>query len=266
MENHQDKREKKMSERNKKISALILSCKKQGENNRLATYITRDGIFQSVLYGGPKSKLKSLVQQFNSGTLFTYSDESKHTSKITDFDVKGYHLGIRNDIYKIYAANLACEIVMKTKCAGDSENAFVLLNAMLDGIDRSSEKESRLGLLRFLWRYTGLLGVQPDVTHCAECKEFLLSSSGGGFYSERHSGIICQECMSENDAEKSSGLFLDIHALTYLAAINELKPSKVRELIVPAESAYVMKSFLFSLMEKCVDTRLESLEGGRGIL
>ena len=75
-----------MGERNKSTKATVLSIKKSGENNRSVLFISPDeGLFYATLFGGPKSKLKSLIQNFYSGTLWLYEDEVKKTRKITDF-------------------------------------------------------------------------------------------------------------------------------------------------------------------------------------
>lgn len=255
-----------MGERNKTTQALILTMKASGENNRLVTYFSKeDGICQAMLFGGPKSKLKSLVQPFNSGTLYLYSDEIKKTTKINDFDVKNFQLDIRASLYKAMAANLACELVLKTKCAGDYQNAFTLLNAFLDGIDKSVEKEARLGTIRFLWRYIGLLGVQPDTHLCQDCAESLLSKEKDSFYIHSKNGFVCGECINHYTADNRI-IPCDKYALTYLSAINELKPGQVRSLEVSATSAYQMKNLVFSLISQACGTKLNSLQDGQNIL
>ena len=46
--------------------ATILALKQSGENNRSVTLLTpQDGIVYATLYGGPKSKFRSLVSPFN---------------------------------------------------------------------------------------------------------------------------------------------------------------------------------------------------------
>ena len=65
----------KMSERNLCTEVLILTVKNQGENNRVICALSPElGIFYAILYGGPKSKLKSLVQPFYSGKMWLYDD------------------------------------------------------------------------------------------------------------------------------------------------------------------------------------------------
>ena len=117
-----------MAERNKRMKSVILSLKESGENNRLVKVISAEnGIFNAMLYGGPKSRLKSLVQPFYSEILYIYSDESRNSIKITDFDAQNCHLSFRTSLLKSWAASFACELVLKTKCAGETEKAFVLL-------------------------------------------------------------------------------------------------------------------------------------------
>lgn len=259
-----------MGERNRETQGIIFSLRQHGEQNRIVTVLTPDqGIINCMLYGGPKSRLRSLVQPFNIGSLYLYTDNIKKSTKISDFDAKKIHMSLRENLYKSWAATLASEIVLKTKCAGDSKSAFILLSALLDGIDAVSEDEARLGMLRFLWRYLGLLGIQPDVRECISCGTSLLAKEHHVYFMENQNGFACADCFSysaERLQNESAMFSLDIHGLTYLAAINELTPGKVRELILPAESAYKLKRFLYHLIEKSCGTRLETLESGAGIL
>ncbi|MCQ2240584.1 DNA repair protein RecO [Treponema sp.] len=259
-----------MGDRNRETQGIIFSLRQQGEQNRIVTVLTPDqGIINCMLYGGPKSKLRSMVQPFNRGNLYLYTDNIKHSVKITDFDAKKIHMSLRENLYKSWAATLASEIVLKTKCAGDPQNAFILLSALLDGIDAVEEDEARLGMLRFLWRYLGLLGVQPDVRECISCGTSLLSKEHDISYIESLNGFVCSDCIpySGEKIMQEANLFkAEIHSITYLAAINELSPGKVRELILPAESAYRLKRLLYHLIEKSAGTKLETLESGAGIL
>ena len=259
-----------MADRNRETRGIIFSLREQGEQNRMVTILTPDqGLINCVLYGGPKSRLRSMVQPFNCGNLYLYTDNIKHSVKITDFDAKKIHLSIRENLFKAWAASLCAEIIMKTRCAGDPAGAFVLFSAFLDGIDAVNEDEARLGMLRFLWRYLGILGVQPDVRECISCGTSLLAKETEPSYIELQNGFVCGDCIpySSEQVRNEAGLFkIDIHGITYLAAINELPPGKVRELLLPAQSAYKLKRLLYHLIEKAAETRLETLESGAGIL
>ena len=236
-----------MGERNKRTDAVIVSVREQGENNRSVCVFSPDeGIFYATLYGGAKSRYRALVQQFHSGIIYFYDDEVKKNRKLTDFDVKKQHTSLRTSLYKFWAANLAAELLIKTKCAGDNKSSFVLFNALIDGMDAVDEKEARLGMLRFLWRYLGLLGVQPDAGHCASC--------GGipgrtNIYSPGINGFLCPDC-SLPLSKEDSPILLTKEALDYLEAINNETPAFVRRIELDTQSEYSLKSSLarFSLL------------------
>ena len=166
-------------QRNFITDALVLSVSPAGENNRSVCILSADrGILWGILYGGPKSKMRSLVSPFNRGKMYLYHDAVKKTVKITDFDVEKFHYSFRESLFKSWAASLACELVIKTKAAGSPEECWNLANGFLDGLDLCNEKAGKLGLIRFLWRYLGLLGVQPDTDACPDCQQkFLVKSN-----------------------------------------------------------------------------------------
>ncbi len=174
--------------------------------------------------------MRSLVQPFNSGILYTYEDKAKSQSKIMDFEVKNYHQGVKANLYKIWAANLASELVFKTKCGGEPKTAFLLLSAFLDGCDITDENNARLGTIRFLWRYLALLGVRPEPEKCG--KTFSLGNEAVG----------------------------------YLQALNTLSPAEVRALRLSAETVYQLKAAVFSLISEAVGDRLNTIETGYAIL
>src|SRR5574344_1030724 len=214
-------------------------------------------IFYATLYGGAKSK-------------------------ISDFDVTNCHPTLRTSLYKMWAANLAAELVLKTKGAGDDKGSYRLLSAYLDGIDASDENNARLGTIRFLWRYLGLLGVCPEVHYCVQCGKNLFSASSPSQASTAHvldtspanvmyfttlNGFVCGDCLqSFDDAGKKNGFVVSQDALTYLAAINDLSPGQVRSLSISASAAYEMKRLVFTLIENAACCKLKSLESGLGIL
>ena len=256
--------------RNNSMEATVLSLKQSGENNRSVCFLTPDqGIIYGTLFGGPKSKLKSLVSPFNKGTLYLYTDETKKTSKITDFDVKSFHLSFRENLFKTWAANLGAEILIKTKCAGSPSQAFVLYNGLLDGMELCDENDSRLGLIRFLWRYMWLLGIKPDTSECRQCgKSFLTGKlttdtiKYKAAYIESENGFVCEECTSMSDKR----FVLSRPSITYLEAISVLSPREVRSIVISGQTLIELKDFCYWLIENACSSSLLSLQSGIGIL
>lgn len=265
--------------RNIQKEALILSVKSSGESNRIVSFLTKDeGILTSILYGGPKSKLRSLVSPFNSGLLYLYNDESKHSSKITDFDVIKYHLTFRESLFKTWAATLAIEVVMTTKCGGSPNETFTMLNGFLDGLDLLDESHGQTGLIRFLWRYIGLLGVQPDSTQCRRCHRPFYSGnltnnalqykSGRALYSHSENGFVCTDCYraSFDNPEMHQYHQLSSKAVVYLQATSMCEPSVSRNMKLSEDEIANLKGFVYSLIESAVGTKIKTLHSGIGIL
>ena len=215
--------------------------------------------------------MRSLVSAMNSGIIYLYRDEVKNQTKITDFDVKNYHLSFRENLFKTYAASFATEILIKTKCAGSFSESWKIINGFLDGMVLSDENESRLGLVRFLWRYLSLLGIKPDSNHCCRCGLSLHSQKfSGESLSLRYNflplenGFSCPDCSVS--FEKKENFVLSKAAITYLAAISSLSPKDVRMISVSGASYLEMKQVVFYLIESACGTKLNSLESGLGIL
>ncbi|MCR4735651.1 MAG: DNA repair protein RecO [Treponema sp.] len=261
-------------QRSYSTSAVVVSIKPSGENNSSVTLVTPDkGIVYATLYGGPKSKMRSLISLWNSGIIYLYENQEKKQIKISDFDVKNYHSSFSSNLFKMYAASLAAEIVIKTRCAGSNDACWTLFSGFLDGLELSTEEQGRVGLIRFLWRYLELLGVQPDASHCGSCGSSFLNQEFATkeetYYNNIENNFICREC-SENvssDSKQNLRMFkINAEAVRYLAAISTLSPAEVRRMKISEESYAQMKNIVFFLIENTIESKLNSIETGMGIL
>ena len=267
-------------ERNFYTQALILSSRIFGENNRILTVLTPDkGIFDAILYGGRKSRLRSLASPFHTGTMWFYNDEAKHSIKITDFDVKKFRPSLHENLYKSMAAAFCSELLIKTR-GGNEDSQYsvlwVLTNGFLDGLELIDEKGAELGLIRFIWRFLAVQGEQPDVESCCVCDTPFDDSNeiGNGkknvlscvsYYDESKQGFLCRDCSAGIQA--SSYRFpLSGEACSYLRAVNNLSPKEVRQILLHTESVHQMHDVLMYLAEKCAGSKLYTLESGKGIL
>lgn len=254
--------------------AIILNIKLLGENNSTVTLLTPDsGIIYATLYGGPKSKMKSLISQFNSGNIWLYENPEKKQIKISDFEVTSYHLSFSQSLYKMYAASLAVEIIIKTHCAGSSEQGFLLLKGFLDGMDLCNEEQSRLGLIRFLWRYLQLLGIQPEINICDQCEKTFFNSlftiDSLFHYNIRGNNFVCNECFSQlqdSSLNNTKSFLLSYGALFYLYGITNFSPKEARSLKISKSEYEQIKQLVFFLIENNAGTKLNSIETAVGIL
>lgn len=249
----------------------MLSVKATAQDNRSVCVLTKDGIEYSTLFGGPKSRLCGSVSPWNSGTMFFYNNAEKQSSKITDFDVKKYHPTFRENLFKSFAAALAAEVVIKSKCGGSPQSAFVLLNGFLDGMDLCDEEKSRLGLLRFLWRYLDLLGVRPLTECCARCGNKFDFTSGNFsqnvLYSSAEGGFVCGECFSPGEGgTRKDAVRISANALFYLDAAGKENMAAARSLALESGDYNTLKSFLYEAVENALGLKLKTLVSGSGIL
>ena len=249
--------------RNFCATAIVLSLKTLGENNFLVTLQTKEkGIVFATLYGGPKSKLKSLVSLWNSGKVWLYENPEKNQIKISDFEVQNYHNSFSQNLFKMYAASLAAELSIKTKCAGSSEECFKIVSGFFDGMELCNEEQSRLGLIRFLWRYLELMGVQPSAHDCGGCGESFFDQQfenhNISYYNVNENCFTCSDC--------GGNIPIKTSAIKYLWAISVLQPAEVRKMQIDEESYLQIKQVVFFLIEHSLEQKLNSIETGVGIL
>lgn len=247
--------------RNSETEATVLALKQVGEQNRLVTLFTpKDGVITALLYGGPKSKLRAMVSPYHRGRIWLYTDSVKKSCKITDFDVQNFRPGIRENLFKTWAASLCAEIIIKTYAQGES--TYKLVQGFLDGLDIAQDQQARLGLLRFLWRYQCELGLQYNTATCIQCgallsgfapeEEAMPLQSGGGF--------LCPDCCKAGASKAALMKSLPIEGILYLQAIENSSPQEVRLLKIKQNTFNSLQGFLFERTAKCTDNRLKTLE------
>lgn len=258
--------------RSTSTSAIVLSLKPLGENNSSVTLLTPEsGIVYAVLYGGPKSRLRSLVSQWNSGKVWLYENPEKNQIKISDFEVANYHASFSQNLFKSYAASLAAELAIKTRCAGSTSQCFLLISGFLDGMELCDEQQSRLGLIRFLWRYLELLGIQPLTHVCSNCGRNILDSrfapNAFSYYNSMENSFICPECtVSSGSGHSENMISIQFNAVQYLSALTVLTPFEARKLSIDEETYGQIRQFVFFLIENSIDQKLNSIETGMWIL
>ena len=252
-------------------NALIFSVKPSKENQSTVCFLSQnEGISFATLYGGSKSRLKSLVSPWNSGTIYLSKSNTGSFFKINDFEPLKYHLSFREDIYKFLAASMAAEIVINTNCSASYEKSWYLLNGFLDGLDLCREKkQSELGLYRFLWKYLDLSGLKPETSFCSYCtKDFNTKSQNDNFsfFLKNEQNIVCSECFFHEFPEERDFIPIENKTLNYLNAITELKPEETRKIFLEEKNIQEIKHLIFYLIENINQKPLKTLETGKGIL
>ena len=253
--------------RNSSLQALVLSVRQFGEDNRIVKFLSKEkGIFDAVLYGGPKSKLRAYVSPYHFGKLWIYTDETKHSIKITDFEVIKYHPEIRENLFKTWCASFCAELLIKTDATGEYEKIWTLANGFLDGISVSSEDECRIAFLRFVWRYIGIMGLQCDIESCIHCGETLNPKihEQKFYYSIVENGFICNNCFSQQN--NNDEFELSSEAIIFLQAVTLLSPKEARSIPLHYSTTQQLHEFLTFLINRYTGCKLKTLEMSSGIL
>ena len=248
-----------MSARNLVYDALILRARESPGGSRILTLMTAQaGLVDVFVFGGPKSKLRSLAAPYASGRAFVYLDPVKDFQKLSDFDVRDSYPAIREDLERLWSAGLVAELLIKTSGGGgDYPQVLELALDCLAALEGSRKENAEAPILIFIWRLVNLLGIGPDPTACAICGAELRPSLGGA-YSFALESFLCPSC--EASAERI--VPLGTGALRWLSRSLELSFAEAERLVLLPETVETLKSLLFGLARRAAETPLASLASG----
>ena len=249
-----------MAERNKCVEAVILSLKDAGDKAQAVKVLcpTR-GVFSATLWGGGKSRQRQMVQPFYSGDLYIYEKGSAQPSSptIKEFDAKVFRPSLRESLEKTSVCWAVCELVAATECAGEAQRAYKLATAFLDGIEATPPDGSHASLLRFLRRYSSLLGLCQSTSSCAICGTSLSDEA----FVWQDEGFLCPHCA----ASRGKLLKLGGEALSYLRAVDTLPPRVSRSRALSPQAEGELAAFLFAQAERAAGHPLKALDGARRV-
>ncbi|MDR3162105.1 MAG: DNA repair protein RecO C-terminal domain-containing protein [Spirochaetaceae bacterium] len=236
-------------------SALVLRIRPTGESNREAFFLTAEaGILAATLYGGPKSRLRSHVSPFHRGTLWLYHDPVRDSRKVTDFDVRSWRPGIREDFRRSMTAFALAETVLASHGGGGNwTEALALTDRALDALEGADEGTcGRIGL-HFLWNWAEILGIRPLLDRCASCA-CEAGSDEVLYYSPGDGGLHCASC---GGLTAGPGLRpLGGGARRWLKAVEALDPALLSRYTLDRESARQVKTLGRAILEGALERPL----------
>jgi len=252
--------------RSSTFPAVILRSRECGEANRIITLFSADqGIVDALLYGGPKSKLKSLASPYHSGRAWIYYDPVRDSRKVSDFDPESTYPGIRARLRPALHAALWAELLIRSRAGGsDFEHAFLLLVNCLKALDDMDEDDAPYASFVFLWGYSGLLGLRPDPRDCSSCAG-QIPADGVEYYSIQEGGFVCGSCRSE---EGANGAFIPVPpgVARYLERLSETDVSQALRLRLDEKGRVACQKVAFALARRMAEGELNALETGEGML
>ena len=206
-----------MPTRNLVYEALALRARESPGGSRIITLMTAEaGLADVFVFGGPKSKLRSLASPYASGRAFVYLDPVKDFQKLSDFEVRDSYPALRDDLERLWSAGLVAELLIKTSGGGgDFPLVLDLATGCLAALDRAGENTAGGGgaagpILAFVWRLLSLIGIGPDPGACSLCGSAIRPASGGA-YSFVRDGFLCPGCAArEANASRPAGESADL--------------------------------------------------------
>jgi len=227
------------------------------------------GVFDVFVFGGPKSKLKSLASPYAAGRAFVYHDPVKDFYKLSDFEVVEPFSGLRENLKRICSAALIAELLIKTSGGGgDYPEVLGLARDALRGLESLPEERSDYPLILFLWRLVGILGLMPDPEACAHCGADMPLASAR-IYSHSDSGFLCSRCAepeSQAFRDEMGIFFISAGAARWLERATSLPFAQALGVSLDARSLAGLKGLAFDLARRAAESPLSSLSTAAGIL
>jgi len=245
--------------RNLVYEALALRARESPGGSRILTLMTAEaGLVDVFVFGGPKSKLRSLASPYASGRAFVYLDPVKDFLKLSDFEIRDSYPELRDELGRLWSAGFVAEFLVKTSGGGgDYPEVLELALRCFAALDACAAGAAEAILFQFIWRFVELLGIGPDPTSCSSCGCELRPSLGGS-YSFALGGFLCPDCSAR--AERI--LPLGTGALRWLTRVLALSYAEAAALVVLPETLATLKALLFGIARSAAESPLSSLGSG----
>lgn len=244
-----------MAERNHIHDAVALRARESPAGARILTLMTRDaGLVDVFVFGGAKSKLRSLASPYIHGTAYVYADPVKDYRTLRDFEVVEPFSGLRESLERLQGAAVASETTIRTAGGAGEPDASMdlLLDALreLDGVASGSELYP---VMLFLWRQLGTMGLQPDLSACLHCGALLLRDA---WLDPSGEGLSCGSCAPPERAG-----IIPAGSRTWLAKTEGKPFHDALAAKADASSLAGLRALVFPLARRAAEGPLYSLEG-----
>ncbi len=252
-----------MATRSASFEAVILRSREVPSGARVVTLLSAaDGLFEAFVFGGGKSKLRSLASPWHRGTAWIYRDGAKDFIKLTDFDAQSEYPGVRADLQAISIATFASEFVVATSAlGGDWSDAFGLVSDLLaaldDAVGRQDSDAVDRALALFAMRALDVMGLSPDPRECASCAGAIADDALHS-YSRRLGGYVCGHCLGPD----LDAVTLPEGAATWLRAASQRSFGDAVRVGLGREALSALRASALDMAKKAAGTPLRSLDSG----
>jgi recombinational DNA repair protein (RecF pathway) len=151
-------------------------------------------------------------------------------------------------------------VSLKSFAAGESyAELYRLLHESLLLLDRLPEEREGPLTVQFLLRFLALSGHAPQLAYCDSCHA-AFGSSQAVFLSRQSAALNCGRCAS------ADSLLLPAGGRAYLEGTLSLPLAQAARVGLESEALSRLRKIAFHLVEASLESRLNTLRAGEGIL
>jgi DNA repair protein RecO (recombination protein O) len=185
--------------------AICIRAIDYSETSQIVTFFTKTiGKIDAIAKGSkrPKSPFDGPIEVLSHGSIVFVESASEKLSTLTEFQQQPALINLRNNLFVMYACLFAAELL--NNLTHDHDPHPELFDSFLDFLHNTNEQnpadnERRdiLALL-ILFQLTLLkeIGLQPILSHCANCKTQYATykTQYETYFSGSANGLICRDC------------------------------------------------------------------------
>ena len=244
---------------------LVLRARPQGESNREITFLTaEEGMVRATVFGGPKSRLRAHAAPYHEGVVWLYRDPAKDYCKVTDFDVRLWRPGLREQYGRTMAAAALAETLLASYGGGGTARgeALTLASETLNALENADEPAARLLTSAFFWNWLEILGSRPDTERCGACGK--RAAEGEVMrYARRDGEVLCAACSrAGEDPFPGAADYVPLHPGTrrWLSAAASLPAAEMARRTPEASIEGPARAFVTASLAAALGKRLPTWE------
>ncbi len=256
-----------MSQRNFSLDGIVLRSREIPSGGRVVSLLTaEDGVIDAFMFGGSKSKLRSLASPWHEGRAWLYRDVQKDFTRLSDFDARLEFPTIRTNLEALCVAAFMSEFISETSAlGGEGATAFALvhdtllaLETMLCSRTAAAPTSAHLPvLLQFCLRALSLMGMLPETASCCLCAGIIVANTVHS-YARLHTGFVCAGCRIDREEGAS---FIDVPsgAVVWLEKTLALPFAQAARIGLAAEALLALEACTLDIVRQVVDSPLKTL-------
>lgn len=220
-------------ESSRNTKALVLSRQDYRENDSLAVFYSLNyGKLALIARGAKKagSKLAGHIEPLSLVDLMVISGKGR--DYVGGVIAREQYHNLKKDLNALYYAGLGVSWLRRLTEEGEAEpELFYLLSSYLELLDsRRSEvllkEEGDLLFAFFAFQLAAVIGYQPQVISCLECRQ--PAKSGKNYFDLKSGGLVCAACFAGKQRLNQEFLTISDNCVKLLRLIldNKLEVSK----------------------------------------